>query len=82
MSCNKSEERNRLETCAAQSLVAAGNNWDNFMTSMQVFHAHAQDRNVQAAEAKRAILHVLLDDYIDQYLVAARITAQLEGKSV
>ena len=63
-----------------KSLNEAARSWDNFMSAMMVFNANTQRASFTDAEAEREKMHVLLDDYLDQYSIAGHMTHSLNGK--
>lgn len=64
----------------AQSMGAANRAFELYAFAMQVFQANAQRHKFDDAEAERANMHPLLDDYLDHFLAAnKRVKVEADG---
>lgn len=59
-----------LRVDVARSLESANRAYMLYGFAMQVFQANAQRGDFEAAEDEREKMHVLLDGYIDDFMVA------------
>lgn len=71
-------DQQHVEEQINKSLMAASQSWKDLMSSVNVFQFNVQRRHFDDAEGERQNLHALLDDYIDQYLVAGKLVSEMK----
>lgn len=59
------------------SLATSARSWDDFLATMNVFQSNVQRRDFEAAEAERLRLQTMLDNYLDHYLLAGKLTSEM-----
>lgn len=67
-----SDDERRFDRDMASSLREASRSQQLYSLAMTVFQANAQRQDFEKAEAERANLHSLLDDYLDHFMAANR----------
>lgn len=72
-----SVERSQVNDQIRRSLAAASRHWTDFEATLQVYQANVQRQDFDGAEAERPRLETLLQDYLDQYLLAGRLAHQV-----
>ena len=64
------------DAVAATAMRLACQSWDDMTSTVQVFQANINRGDLAAADKERDKMHALIDDFVDQSLIAGRMLQQ------